>query len=83
MISRRGFHVGQRVRFQNFNRVWTQGEVVSIEPPDWKVIGPGGTVTEVKPAKVTIAYRNGLKGGWTEITLPTKRVQAVEEAKEA
>jgi hypothetical protein len=77
MISRKGWDIGQRVKFQDSNFVWREGEVVEVIPADHKLIGPGSTLTEVKAAKLRVAYRDSITRKWKESEMPVKRVKAV------
>ena len=77
MISRKGWDIGQRVRFQDSNFVWREGQIVEVVPADYKLIGPGSTLTEVKASKLKVAFKDSITRKWREIELPVKRVKAV------
>ena len=77
MISRAGWDIGQKVKFQDSNFVWREGEVVEIVPADHKIIGPGSTITEIKASKLKIAYKDSMTRQWRETEMPVKRVRQV------
>lgn len=79
MISRTGYHIGQKVKFQDATFTWREGEVVDIEWREMKIEGPGGRIKEAKPTKLTVAFRDAMKRGWTERQFPVKRIRPVED----
>jgi hypothetical protein len=79
VIHRTGFDIGQKVKFQDSNFVWREGEVVDIKWRRLNIVGAGGTVTEASPTKLTIAYRDSLSRKWRETEMPVKRVKLVEK----
>lgn len=78
MIHKQAFHIGQKVKFQDATFTWREGEVVDIKWRKLKIVGPSGRIEEAQPTKLTVAFRDALKRGWTEREFPVKRVRPVE-----
>jgi hypothetical protein len=77
MISRTGWDLGQAVKFQDSNFVWREGQIVEIVPADYKLLGPGSTLTQVKATRLKIAYKDSMTRQWKETEMPVKRVKRV------
>jgi hypothetical protein len=79
MISYDGYHIGQKVRFQDSNFCWHEGEVVEIEYRRLTTVPPSGRMVEKKPMTLIVAHKDAFRHGkWTESRLPVKRVRPVE-----
>ena len=75
MISRHEYYIGQKVQFQDHHFCWKEGEIVEILSRDMKIVGPGGSLKEMKPSRLKIAFKDTTTRRWREQEIPIKRVK--------